>query len=115
MSSYVASTGHATIHRNDLLSDFTQDKRILVLSLMALVIGCLSAGVAFLLVKLIALITNLAFHFTFSTAEAAPTTEMWGNWVVLVPAIGGLVIGLMARYGSEKFAATAFQRRSKLS
>jgi H+/Cl- antiporter ClcA len=44
----------------------------------------------------------LAFHLSFSTADATPTTEVWGYWVVLVPAIGGLVIGLMARYGSEK-------------
>lgn len=102
MSSYIINADNQAIHRKDLLADFTQDKRILVLSLMALVIGCLSAGVAYLLVKLIALITNIAFHLTFSTVDAKPSAELWGNWVIFVPAVGGLIIGLMARYGSEK-------------
>lgn len=102
MSTYSVNAEHEAIQRQDLLADFTQDKRILILSLMALVIGGLSAVVAYGLVKLIALITNLAFHFSFSTADTTPTTQGWGYGVVFIPVIGGLLIGLMARYGSEK-------------
>ncbi|CAN5673615.1 hypothetical protein BH10CHL1_BH10CHL1_39140 [soil metagenome] len=96
------STAIGKIHIKDQLADFTQDRRILVLSLMALVIGSVSAGLAYILVHLIALITNLAFHGRFSTADGTPTLQGWGYWVILIPAIGGLIIGLMARYGSEK-------------
>lgn len=82
MSTYSVNAEHEAIQRQDLLADFTQDKRILILSLMALVIGGLSAVVAYGLVKLIALITNLAFHFSFSTADTTPTTQGWGYGVM---------------------------------
>lgn len=96
------STYMEAVHIKDRLADFTQDKRILVLAVMALVIGCVSAGVAYVLVKLIALITNIAFHFRFSTLDGIPTTAGLGYWVILIPVIGGLIIGFMARYGSER-------------
>ena len=86
----------------DRLADFTRDKRVLVLSLMAVLIGALSAFVAYALVWLIAVITNLAFYQTFSSVFQSPDHHHLGRWVIVVPAIGGLVIGLTARYGSEK-------------
>ncbi|MEZ4676399.1 MAG: chloride channel protein [Caldilineaceae bacterium] len=94
---------HAVIiDQNDRLADFTRDWRILLLAGMAVIVGCISAVVAYLLVQLIALITNLAFHFRFSTAESLPTPDGWKLGVVLIPMLGGLIIGLMAYYGSEK-------------
>lgn len=86
----------------DRLADFTRDRRILLLAGMAVIIGCISAVVAYLLVKLIALITNLAFHFRFSTVDSMPILDGWKIGVILVPMLGGLIIGLMAYYGSEK-------------
>jgi len=86
----------------DRLSDFTRDRRILILSLMALVIGALSAVVADALVWLIAIISNLTFYQTFSSKLISPAGHHLGLLVILMPALGGLVIGLMARYGSEK-------------
>jgi len=86
----------------DRLADFTRDKRILVLSLMALFIGAISAVVAYALVWLIAVITNLAFYKRFSAVFQSPDHHQIGYLVVVVPVIGGLIIGLMARYGSEK-------------
>ncbi len=86
----------------DRLADFTRDKRVLVLSLMALVIGALSAFVADALVWLIAVITNLSFYQHYSPVFRSPAGHRLGLWAIAVPAIGGLVIGLMARYGSEK-------------
>ena len=58
--------------------------------------------VAFALVWLIAVITNLAYYQRFSSRFVSPAGNHLGVWAVLVPMIGGLVIGLMARYGSEK-------------
>jgi H+/Cl- antiporter ClcA len=86
----------------DRLADFTRDKRVLILSLMALFIGALSAVVAKVLVWLIAIITNLAFYQQLSSNFRSPEHHTLGYWVVVVPVIGGLVIGLTARYGSEK-------------
>ncbi len=67
-----------------------------------LIIGVLSAFVAYVLVWLIALITNLAFYQRFSAVFQSPDHHHLGYTVVLVPTIGGLIIGFMARYGSEK-------------
>jgi chloride channel protein, CIC family len=86
----------------DRLADFTSDRRVLILSLMALVIGALSAVVAYVLVWLIAVITNIVFYQRFSAVFQSPEHHHLGYWVIVVPAIGGIVIGLMARFGSEK-------------
>jgi CIC family chloride channel protein len=86
----------------DRLADFTRDKRILILSLMAVIIGLLSAVVAKILVWLIAVITNLVFYQNFSATFTSPSNHRLGAFVILIPVAGGLVIGLMARFGSEK-------------
>jgi H+/Cl- antiporter ClcA len=86
----------------DRLADFTRDRRILLLTLMAVVIGALSAVVAKALVWLIAIFTNLTFYQRFSSDFLSPTNHHLGPFVILAPIVGGLIIGLMARYGSEK-------------
>ena len=84
------------------LGDFTTDSAVLKLAGLALVIGALSAGVAGVLVWLIRVFTNLAYYQRFSAAEASPAGNHLGWAAVLIPAVGGLIIGLLARYGSEK-------------
>jgi len=86
----------------DRLADFTRDRRILVLSFMALIIGLLSAIVAKILVALIAIFTNITFYQRLSTEFVSPANHHLGKLVIIAPVIGGLVIGLTARYGSEK-------------
>jgi chloride channel protein, CIC family len=86
----------------DRLVDFTRDKRILLLSLMALIIGASSALVAKALVRLIAIFTNLTFYQRFSSDFVSPTNHHLGAFVIFVPVVGGLIIGLRTRYGSEK-------------
>ena len=86
----------------DRLADFTRDKRILLLSVMAVVIGVMSAVVAKALVWLIAVFTNLTFYQRFSSDFISPTNHHLGAFVILAPVAGGLIIGLMARFGSEK-------------
>ena len=92
-----------TVERvEDRLADFTRDKRILLLSLMAVIIGAMSAVVAKALVWLIAVFTNLTFYQRFSSDFISPANHHLGAFVILAPVVGGLIIGLMARYGSEK-------------
>src|SRR5919109_2548779 len=86
----------------DRLADFTRDGRVFVLSLMALIIGMLSAVVAYVLIWLITVITNLAFYQSFSSVFQSPDGQHLGYQIIFVPVIGGLIIGFMARYGSEK-------------
>jgi H+/Cl- antiporter ClcA/CBS domain-containing protein len=86
----------------DALADFSTDRRVLLLSAMALVIGAIGSLVAYVLIWLIAAITNLAFYQRLSAGPAVPQGNHLGLWVVLVPVAGALIIGLMARFGSEK-------------
>ena len=89
-------------HADDQLADFTRDKRILLLSGMAVIIGAISAVVAWCLVWLIGVITNLSFYHRFSAEFQSPSGNHLGYWLVIVPVVGGLIIGFAARYGSEK-------------
>jgi chloride channel protein, CIC family len=86
----------------DRLADFTRDKRILLLSLMAVAVGVMSAVVAKALVWLIAVFTNLTFYQRFSSDFISPSNHHLGPLVIFAPVVGGLIIGLLARYGSEK-------------
>jgi chloride channel protein, CIC family len=89
-------------HASDALADFSTDRRVLLLCALAVPIGIVSAVVAKGLLWLIAVITNAAFFLRFSSAPVAAQDNHLGWWVVIVPVIGALLIGLMARYGSEK-------------
>jgi H+/Cl- antiporter ClcA len=89
-------------HGKDRLADFSRDLIILKLASLALVIGVMSAFIAYALIWLIRAITNLAFYQHLSSEFNSPSQHHLGFLVVLIPALGGLVIGLMARYGSEK-------------
>jgi chloride channel protein, CIC family len=77
------------------------DGRVLGISGLAIVLGLVAAGIARLLTSLIGLITNLAFHGRWSTTLASPAGNYLGCFVVVVPVVGGLIVGLMARYGSK--------------
>jgi H+/Cl- antiporter ClcA/CBS domain-containing protein len=82
--------------------DFTVTPRVLLLSLLAIAIGVVSAFVALGLLRLIALFTNLFYFQRWSFAAASPAQNTLGALSVLVPVIGALIIGLLARYGSER-------------
>jgi H+/Cl- antiporter ClcA len=85
------------------LGDFTATRRMLVISLLAAPIGAVSACVAWALLRLIGLITNGIFYERLDTSLVAPGSGHHNPLVILfAPVFGGLVIGLMARYGSEK-------------
>src|SRR5438876_3749594 len=83
--------------------DFTANPRVLVLTLMAVFIGVASAFVALVLTRLIGFFTNLFYYQRIAIGDfTSPAAHHLGLWSVFIPVIGGLIIGLMARYGSEK-------------
>ena len=84
------------------LGDFTASWRLIPISLAAIAIGLLSAYVALALLKLIGLFTNLFFFQRWDFALVSPAGNQLGLLGVLVPVAGALIIGLMARYGSER-------------
>src|SRR6202012_884199 len=57
--------------------------------------------IAKLLIYLINFVTNVSFHGSFSTAASTPADNSLGIWVIIVPVAGGLIVGLMALYGSK--------------
>src|SRR5262249_48369496 len=77
------------------------DGRVAVISALSIGLGVVAAFIAQLLTRLIGLITNLAFYGRFSTVFASPADNHLGLMVVIVPVIGAIVVGLMARYGSR--------------
>ncbi|WP_454691751.1 chloride channel protein [Achromobacter aloeverae] len=82
--------------------DFAVNGRLPLMMGLAVLIGVLATGAAFVLLALIHLCTNLFFYGAFSFAERSPALNTLGGWVVLVPVAGGLIVGLMARFGSDK-------------
>jgi chloride channel protein, CIC family len=84
------------------LGDFTTTPRVVLLSLLAVAVGVVSAFVALALLRLIGLFTNLFFFQRWSTELVSPSGNHLGPFVVIVPIIGALIIGLLARYGSER-------------
>lgn len=74
--------------------------RVLLLGSLAIAIGIAAGVIAQVLTRLIGLITNLAFYGRLSTTFASPADNHLGAWVVVVPVIGALLVGFMARYGS---------------
>ncbi len=82
--------------------DFSPNKRLLYLSGLAIVIGAISAVVAKVLLLLISFFTNLFYYGSLSLSLAAPSANHWGSWFIFVPVLGGLIVGVMAYFGSEK-------------
>src|SRR6266704_5755369 len=87
---------------DDRLGDYTADARLITLSVMAALVGVISAFVALALVRLIGLFTNLAYFHRFATSLVSPAASGPGLWSLPIPVGGGLIVGLLARYGSEK-------------
>lgn len=76
--------------------------RIVLMSFLAAAVGLIAGLVAFILYKLIGLFTNLAFFHEWSTTFRSVGSHHMGPWVILVPVIGGLIVGVMAKYGTSK-------------
>ncbi|WP_113095727.1 chloride channel protein [Phyllobacterium sp. P30BS-XVII] len=82
--------------------DFSTDRRVFILILMALIVGTGSVGAAWLLIRLIALVTNLLWFHRISIEDTSLALIQPSIMTLIIPVVGGLIIGLMARFGSEK-------------
>ena len=89
-------------NKRSALGDFTTDRRVLTLIALATVVGIGGTLAAWLLLRAIAVVTNLVWFQTLSIEAHPLAGTRVGWWMVAAPAVGGLVIGLMARFGSEK-------------
>src|SRR6266576_1895990 len=69
---------------------------------MAALIGVISAFVALALLRLIGFFTHLFYYHAIDSRLVSPADNRLGIWALLVPIVGGLIVGLMARYGSER-------------
>jgi H+/Cl- antiporter ClcA len=84
------------------LRDFSVTPRVLSISALAVLIGLASTGLAWVLLRLIGLCTNLFFYQRLDSRMTSPAANHLGWLAALVPVIGGLIVGLMARYGSDR-------------
>jgi chloride channel protein, CIC family len=108
-SAHSAAGGLTITPPHDLVSQAAQvpvetsvvDLRVVHLCVVAIALGATASVAAYVLIRLIAFFTNLAFFHRLSFAEASPADNTLGLWVIVVPIIGGLIVGLMARFGSK--------------
>ena len=84
------------------LGDFTATRRMVPIAMLAIAVGILATFVARLLLDTIALATNVFYYQRLSLEAASPADHRLGLAAVLVPVAGAVIIGLMARYGSER-------------
>ena len=84
------------------LGDFRTTVEVLYISVLAAGIGVVSAFIALALLRLIGFFTNLFFFQRIGSALVSPVGNTLGGWEILVPTGAAMIVGLMARYGSER-------------
>ncbi len=93
-------------HETDLggtaLGDFTTTTRVVPIAALAVLIGVFAAYVAAALLKLIGFFTNLFFYQRLDTTVVSPAGHHLGPLVIVVPIVGAFIVGIMARFGSDK-------------
>jgi chloride channel protein, CIC family len=88
--------------QGERLGDFTVEARVLKIAALAVPIGAVAAVCALILLRLIALFTNIFYFGRFSIASNSPAANHLGWFAIFVPVIGATIVGFMARYGSER-------------
>jgi CIC family chloride channel protein len=76
--------------------------RMVSVSFLAAGIGLLAGLIAYLLYNLIGMFTNIVFYHRFVFAFSSARNNHLGAWVIVMPVIGGIIVGFMAKYGSPK-------------
>ncbi len=98
----VGSDRRAPASHERALGDFTTTTTVLRLVPLAVVIGALGAGIALALLDMIGLFTNLCYYQRLSVHLVSPDSNTLGAVALVIPVLGGLIVGLMARFGSEQ-------------
>ena len=84
------------------LGDFTTTPAILRLVPLAIAVGALGAGISLALLDMIGFFTNLFYYQRISVTLVSPNANTLGAIAIVIPVGGGLIVGLMARFGSEQ-------------
>jgi len=84
------------------LRDYSANSRILYTSSLAAGLGAVSAVLAWMLLEMISLCTNLFYFQRWSFIERDPWQAGRHWWLILMPVLGGLIVGLIARYLSPR-------------
>lgn len=91
-----------TLEAEDIRPQISENKkRLITISALAIFIAVLISFIAKFLIHLIYLITNLTFYGNTSLADVPPAGNHLGLWVIAIPTLGGIIVGLMALYGSK--------------
>ncbi len=77
------------------------DRRVLIVCSLSILVAAATGVIAQLLMRIIWFVTNVSFYGRFTAAYSNPSDNHLGWWVVVVPVIGGVIVGIMARYGSK--------------
>jgi CIC family chloride channel protein len=89
------------LEQNNFKSSFPLKKRLLYISALAVIVAVAISCIAKFLVALINVVTNISFYGLFDLSFHSPANNHLGLWVIAIPAIGGIVVGFMALYGSK--------------
>jgi len=76
--------------------------RMVLMCLLAAGVGLIAGLIAYLLYKLIGLLTNIFFYHRFVAEFISARHNHLGLWVIAIPVIGGIIVGFMAKYGTPK-------------
>ncbi|MDF3079299.1 MAG: chloride channel protein [Sphingobacteriaceae bacterium] len=83
------------------VNGFAAKQRLLQISLFSIAVAIAISVIAKVLIYLINLVTNVSFYGMFNFGFHSPADNSLGWWVVLIPAIGGALVGILALYGSK--------------
>lgn len=98
----VAISLESTLANENIKPKFNNNKRRLIyISLLSIFIAILISVIAKVLMMLITLITNLSFYGKFSFSYVGLIENQMGFWIIVIPAIGGILVGISALYGSR--------------
>jgi CIC family chloride channel protein len=101
-SSYLGADRRPAVSTERALADFTTDPSILWLIPLAVVVGAVGAGVSLALLDMIGFATNLVYYHRISVSLVSPNANTLGTVAIVIPVVGGLIVGLIARFGSEQ-------------
>ena len=101
-STYLGTDLREKVTSEQALGDFTTSPRLVRLVPVSLAVGALGAGVSLALLAMIGFVTNLAYYGRLGYHLVSPDGTTLGAIAIVIPVGGGLIVGLMARYGSEQ-------------
>ncbi len=101
-STYLGTDLREKVTSERALGDFTTSPRLVRLVPVSLAVGALGAGVSLALLAMIGFVTNLAYYGRLGYHLVSPDGTTLGAIAIVIPVGGGLIVGLIARYGSEQ-------------